>query len=211
MYRHYGKRLLDLILTVLALVVLSPVLAVIALMVLLRLGTPVLFRQQRPGPGGQPFTLYKFRTMTDACDPTGQLLPDAQRLTKFGRSLRATSLDELPELFNVLKGEMSLVGSRPLRVEHLPLYTTHQARRHETQPGITGWAQINGRNALSWEERFDLDVWYVDHTSLWLDIKIMILTIRSVIRREGIHAAGQATMYRFIGTTPAQLSESISE
>ena len=165
-----------------------------------KLGSPVFFCQTRPGLNGKPFKMVKFRTMTDARGPDGQLLPDADRLTSFGRFLRASSLDELPELWNVLKGDMSLVGPRPLLVEYLPLYSPEQARRHEMRPGITGWAQVNGRNALSWDDKFKLDVWYVDHRSMWLDIKILWLTVRKVLVREGISAAGEATMTRFTGT-----------
>ncbi|GAB4459012.1 MAG: sugar transferase [Anaerolineae bacterium] len=188
-----------------ALLLLAPFLAVIALLVRVKLGAPVLFRQQRPGLHGRPFTIYKFRTMTDARDAKGQFLPDADRLTAFGRLLRRTSLDELPELFNVLRGEMSLVGPRPLLMQYLDRYTPEQARRHEVRPGITGWAQVNGRNALTWEEKFALDVWYVDHQSLWLDLKIILLTIWSVLRREGISQQGHATMPEFVGTE--QISE----
>ncbi|WP_041454439.1 sugar transferase [Anaerolinea thermophila] len=195
-----SKRLFDLTLAVLALVLLSPVLLFTALAVRLGLGKPVLFRQPRPGYRGRVFTLYKFRTMRDALAPDGTPLPDDQRLTPLGRFLRATSLDELPELFNVLKGEMSLVGPRPLLVKYLPLYTPEQMRRHEVLPGITGWAQINGRNALSWQDKFRLDVWYVDHWSFWLDVKILILTVWKVLRREGINQPGQATASEFDGT-----------
>jgi len=195
-----GKRTLDLALSTLALVLLSPILAVIALFVRIKLGSPVLFRQQRPGLHGKPFTLLKFRTMTDARDADGNLLPDEQRLTSFGQFLRRTSLDELPELFNVLKGDMSLVGPRPLLMQYLERYTPEQMRRHEVKPGITGWAQVNGRNALSWEEKFALDVWYVDHLSLRLDLKIILLTVWKVLRREGISQDGFATMPEFMGT-----------
>lgn len=166
----------------------------------LRLGSPVLFRQQRPGLHGKPFMMYKFRTMTDSMDTNGNLLADDERLPSFGRFLRSSSLDELPELFNVLKGDMSLVGPRPLLMEYLPLYSPLQARRHEILPGITGWAQINGRNAISWEEKFKLDVWYVDNQSLWLDLKIIFLTFIKVFRREGISHEGQATMEKFTGS-----------
>jgi lipopolysaccharide/colanic/teichoic acid biosynthesis glycosyltransferase len=199
-YRRTGKRLFDLLITLPALILLSPVLGILALLVRIKLGSPVLFRQQRPGLHGKPFTLVKFRTMTDACDAQGNLLPDADRLTPFGRFLRSSSLDELPELWNVLKGEMSLVGPRPLRMEYLPLYSKRQARRHEVRPGITGWAQINGRNALSWEERFELDVWYVDCLSLTLDLRVIAGTVQAVVKRDGINAQGEATMYRFTGT-----------
>lgn len=195
-----SKRLFDLTLALLALMLLSPVLLFTALAVRLGLGKPVLFRQPRPGYKGRIFTLYKFRTMRDAFALDGTPLPDAQRLTPLGRFLRATSLDELPELFNVLKGEMSLVGPRPLLVKYLPLYTPEQMRRHDVLPGITGWAQVNGRNALSWQDKFRLDVWYVDHWSLWLDVKILILTVWKVLRREGINQPGQATASEFDGT-----------
>ena len=195
-----NKRFIDFTLTVIVLVMLSPLLSTIAILVQAKLGGPVFFRQIRPGLHGRPFQLIKFRTMRDAFDAQGQPLPDAERLTSFGRWLRATSLDELPEFWNVLKGEMSLVGSRPLLMEYLPLYSKEQARRHEVKPGITGWAQVNGRNALSWEEKFELDVWYVDHQSFWLDIKIIALTIQKVLFREGISAQGEATMPRFTGS-----------
>ncbi len=181
------------------LVLLSPVLAALALAILWQMGRPVLFRQIRPGLQGRPFAMVKFRTMSKAMDARGRPLPDAQRLTRLGRFLRATSLDELPELWNVMRGEMSLVGPRPLLMEYLPLYAPSQARRHEVRPGITGWAQVNGRNALSWEEKFALDVWYVDNRSLWLDLRILWLTLLKAARREGISAAGEATMPRFTG------------
>lgn len=177
-----------------------PVLLVVAVLVRRKLGSPVVFSQVRPGLAGKPFRMYKFRTMTDAKDEQGQLLPDEVRLTAFGRFLRSTSLDELPELWNVLKGEMSLVGPRPLLMEYLPLYTAEQARRHEARPGITGWAQVNGRNAISWEDKFRLDVWYVDNQSLWLDIRILWMTVRKVLVREGIAAAGEATTTKFTGS-----------
>ncbi len=194
------KRLFDLVIAVLSLLFLALPLLVLMLLVRSKLGSPVLFRQVRPGLHGQPFTMVKFRTMTDERDPSGALLPDAQRLTPFGGFLRASSLDELPELWNVLKGEMSLVGPRPLLMEYLPLYTPEQARRHEVRPGITGWAQVNGRNAISWEEKFALDVWYVDHRSLWLDVRILLMTVKKVLVRDGISAAGEATMPRFTGS-----------
>ena len=194
------KRLFDIVLAVLILVVLSPVLALVTFAVRLKFGSPVLFRQARPGINGKPFMLYKFRTMTDERDVKGNLLSDAQRLGPLGQFLRATSLDELPELWNVLKGDMSLVGPRPLLREYLPHYTKEQARRHEVRPGVTGWAQVNGRNALSWEERFALDVWYVDNRSVWLDVKILFLTVWKVVRREGISQAGHATMEPFKGS-----------
>ncbi|HEX6038652.1 sugar transferase [Longimicrobium sp.] len=193
------KRLLDLALAVPALVILSPVLAGTALLVRLRLGTPVLFRQERPGLHGRPFRLLKFRTMRDALDSRGEPLPDEQRLTAFGRRLRSTSLDELPTLWNVVRGDMSLVGPRPLLMEYLPRYSPEQARRHEVRPGITGWAQVNGRNALSWDEKFRLDVWYVDHRSLALDLRILWMTVRKVFVREGISQPGHVTMEKFRG------------
>lgn len=200
-YRQYLKRLFDFIIALTATVVLSPLFLGIAGLVRWRLGSPVLFRQERPGHLGQPFTIFKFRTMRTIMDDQGQLLSDDQRLTRFGRFLRSTSLDELPELLNVLKGNMSLVGPRPLLVNYLPLYTPQQMRRHEVLPGITGWAQINGRNSLSWEEKFDLDLWYVDHLSLWIDIRIIFLTLWKIIRREDINQPGNATMSEFMGTT----------
>ena len=200
MYRRYGKRILDLIIVCLSLVISTPLLALLAWLTHRKLGAPVLFRQRRPGLRGQPFTLYKFRTMTDARDEQGNLLPDAERLTSFGRFLRSTSLDELPELWNVLKGDMSLVGPRPLLMRYLGRYTPEQMRRHEVRPGMTGWAQIHGRNALTWEEKFTLDVWYVDHLSLKLDLKIILLTVRKILRREGISQAGHATMEEFYGS-----------
>jgi sugar transferase EpsL len=194
------KRAFDLTTSLLLLLLFSPLLGLLALLVRLCLGSPVVFRQQRPGLYGKPFTIYKFRTMTDARDSQGNLLPDKQRLTLFGRFLRSTSLDELPELFNVLKGDMSLVGPRPLMMQYLERYTPEQMRRHEVKPGITGWAQVNGRNAITWEQRFVLDVWYVDHCSLWLDLKIIALTAWKVLAREGISQPGQATMEEFMGT-----------
>ena len=196
------KRLFDLFAAALGLLLLSPVIAILAWQIRKKLGSPVLFRQTRPGLHGKPFQMVKFRTMTDARGPDGALLPDADRLTPFGRFLRGSSLDELPELWNVLRGDMSLVGPRPLLMEYLPLYTPEQARRHAVRPGITGWAQVNGRNALSWEEKFALDVWYVDHQSLALDISILWRTVRKVLVREGISAAGEATMPRFDGSGP---------
>jgi lipopolysaccharide/colanic/teichoic acid biosynthesis glycosyltransferase len=198
-YACFGKRLLDLGMVLLALTLLWPVLLCLTMLVRLKLGAPVFFRQTRPGLHGRPFRLIKFRTMRDAFDAQGKPLPDAERLTPFGRWLRSTSLDELPELWNVLKGEMSLVGPRPLLMEYLPLYSAEQARRHEVKPGITGWAQVNGRNALSWEGKFELDLWYVDHRSFWLDVQIIALTIKKVLLREGISAQGEATMPRFTG------------
>jgi sugar transferase EpsL len=198
-YRTWGKRLFDLALTIPGLILISPLLVALSLPVRLKLGAPVLFRQERPGLGGRPFTVYKFRTMADARDARGALLPDGQRLTGLGRFLRQTSLDELPELINVLKGDMSLVGPRPLLMHYLERYTPEQARRHEVKPGITGWAQIHGRNALTWEEKFRLDVWYVDHASPWLDLKIILMTVWKVLKREGISQTGQATMEEFKG------------
>ncbi len=194
------KRLLDIVCASLGLLLFLPVLAAIACLVRVGVGSPVLFRQVRPGLHGRPFEMIKFRTMRDAQDAEGSPLPDAQRLTRLGGLLRSTSLDELPELWNVLKGDMSLVGPRPLLMEYLSLYTPEQFRRHEVRPGITGWAQVNGRNALSWDERFRMDVWYVDNRSLALDLKILFLTILKVFRREGISAAGEATMSRFTGS-----------
>ncbi len=194
------KRTFDLLASASALLVLSPVLLGVAYLVRKNLGSPVLFRQVRPGMHGRPFEMIKFRTMLDAVDAQGNVLPDEVRLTSFGRFLRSTSLDELPELWNVLKGDMSLVGPRPLLMEYLPLYTPEQARRHEVRPGVTGWAQINGRNAISWEDKFKLDVWYVDNQSLWLDLRIIFLTIKKVVVRDGISAEGEATMSRFTGT-----------
>ncbi|MCZ4328550.1 sugar transferase [Castellaniella denitrificans] len=193
------KRLLDLMGAGLGLFLLLPVILAVAWMIRRYLGGPVLFHQVRPGLRGRPFRMIKFRTMRDAVGLDGQPLPDAERLTPFGRFLRSTSLDELPELWNVLKGDMSLVGPRPLLMEYLPLYTPEQARRHEVRPGITGWAQVNGRNALSWEDKFRLDVWYVDNQSLWLDLKILYLTVKKVLVRDGISAEGEATMSKFTG------------
>ena len=202
-YRRCGKRLLDIALSASSFTVLTPLYALVALLIRLNLGSPILFRQQRPGLKGRPFSILKFRSMTGFRDAKGSLLPDVQRLTRIGRALRATSLDELPSLVNVLKGEMSLVGPRPLLMEYLDRYTPEQARRHEVKPGITGWAQVNGRNALSWEEKFALDVWYVDHVSFWLDVKIIALTVWKILRREGISQPGHATMEEFHGVDPA--------
>jgi len=200
------KRTFDLLVSLILLILLSPLLLVIAVLVRIKLGRPVLFSQERPGLHGKLFRLFKFRTMRDLRGPEGRLLPDDERLTKFGRFLRASSLDELPELFNVLKGEMSLVGPRPLLVAYLERYTPEQARRHEVLPGITGWAQVNGRNALSWEAKFKLDVWYVDNRSFWLDLKILFLTVWKALKREGISAPGSATAPEFMGseTEPPQ-------
>ena len=194
------KRLFDLVASAIGLLILAVPLAVLFWQVHRKLGSPVLFTQVRPGLHGKPFRMVKFRTMTDERGSGGALLPDAQRLTPFGRFLRASSLDELPELWNVLRGEMSLVGPRPLLMEYLPLYSPEQARRHEVRPGITGWAQVNGRNAISWADKFALDVWYVDHRSLWLDVQILWRTVRKVLVRDGISAAGEATMTKFTGS-----------
>jgi len=193
------KRLLDFVIALVALVLLAVPLLILTLMVRRKLGRPAFFLQMRPGLNGKPFEMVKFRTMTDARDAAGELLPDSERLTDFGKFLRATSLDELPELWNVLVGDMSLVGPRPLLMEYLPLYSAEQARRHEVRPGVTGWAQVNGRNAVSWDEKFAMDVWYVEHRSLWLDLQILALTVRKVLVREGISAAGEATMTKFTG------------
>jgi len=194
------KRLMDILGAVAGLLLLAPVIVFLSLLVRIKLGSPVLFRQTRPGMAGQAFEMAKFRTMTDASDANGELLPDADRLTGFGQFLRSSSLDELPELWNVLKGDMSLVGPRPLLMEYQPLYSERQARRHELRPGITGWAQVNGRNALSWDEKFELDVWYVENRTLWLDIKILFLTVWKVIKRDDINQDGEATMTRFTGS-----------
>jgi sugar transferase EpsL len=194
------KRCFDFVFSFLALFIFLALLVVVAVLIKLKLGSPVIFKQQRPGLYGKPFTLYKFRTMTDMRDKNGQLLTDEKRLTKTGKLIRKLSIDELPQLFNVLKGDISLVGPRPLLMEYLPLYTNDQARRHEVKPGITGWAQINGRNTISWEERFKLDVWYVDHQSFWLDLKILFLTVLKVSKSEGISQDGQATVEKFKGT-----------
>jgi len=200
MYRQFGKRLFDVSAAIGGLIVLLPVFLGLALLIRIKLGSPVFFRQQRPGLRGKPFSLIKFRTMTNARDDQGDLLPDGVRLNSFGKFLRSTSLDELPELWNVLLGAMSLVGPRPLLMRYLERYTEEQKRRHEVRPGITGWAQIHGRNALSWEEKFKLDVWYVDHYSLTLDLKILFLTLWKILKREGISARGEATMPEFSGT-----------
>lgn len=197
------KRLLDLMISVSLLVVAAPLLCVLALLVRFKLGSPILFRQVRPGLGARPFEMLKFRTMTDARGADGQLLPDGDRLTRFGRFLRASSLDELPGLINVVKGEMSLVGPRPLLMQYVPLYDTYQTRRHEVRPGITGWAQVNGRNALSWDQKFTLDIWYVDNRSFLLDLRILAMTALKVVKRDGISAAGEATMAPFRGNGPA--------
>lgn len=193
------KRLIDITASGAALTVLSPVLAITAYKVKKNLGSPVLFKQTRPGLNGKPFEMIKFRTMKDATDSDGNLLPDSERLTPFGQKLRSTSIDELPELWNVLKGDMSLVGPRPLLLEYLPLYNSEQARRHNVRPGVTGYAQVNGRNAISWEQKFALDTWYVDNQSLWLDFKILAKTVKQVLIKDGISAEGEATMSKFTG------------
>ena len=200
MYARYIKRWLDFILSLFAIIILSPILLIIALLVRIKLGSPVIFKQKRPGLHEKIFTLYKFRTMTDEKDNNGNLLPDDQRLTKFGKLLRSTSLDELPELFNILKGDMSIVGPRPLLVKYLPLYNDHQKHRHDVRPGFTGWAQCTGRNALSWEEKFDLDVYYVKHVAFILDLSIIFKTIKIVFLREGISSDTSATMEEFKGS-----------
>lgn len=203
-YGSSGKRFLDLVFVIPTLIVLSPVLLLILLVVRIRLGSPALFRQQRPGLHGQAFTIHKFRTMTDARDNHGDLLADAERLTKLGTLLRETSMDELPELIDVLRGDMSLVGPRPLLTAYLDRYSTEQMRRHEVKPGITGWAQINGRNAITWEEKFDLDVWYVEHMSLGLDLRILLLTAWKVLKREGISPPDLSSTPEFMGTSDQQ-------
>ena len=195
------KRLFDALIAGAALLIFSPLLIILAWLIRDKLGSPVLFRQMRPGLRGVPFEMIKFRTMTDVRGVDGKLLPDSVRLTPFGRFLRGSSLDELPELWNVLKGEMSLVGPRPLLMEYLPLYTKEQARRHEVRPGVTGWAQINGRNTLSWDDKFKLDLWYVDNQSFLLDMKILLLTVKKVLVREGISGAGEVTMSKFAGSS----------
>ena len=196
------KRGFDLFASLLGLILLSPVIAVIAWNIRKKLGSPVLFRQVRPGRNGKPFEMIKFRTMRDAHDANGEPLPDSQRMTAFGSFLRSSSLDELPELWNVVKGDMSLVGPRPLLMEYLPLYSAEQYRRHEVRPGVSGWAQINGRNAIEWEEKFKLDTWYVDNQSFWLDMKVIFLTIKKVLVRDGISAEGEATASKFTGSKP---------
>ncbi|MDB5347846.1 MAG: sugar O-acyltransferase, sialic acid O-acetyltransferase NeuD family [Schlesneria sp.] len=207
-YRHSGKRLFDVLLAGIALMVLSPILLFTAIMVRLKLGTPVLFRQQRPGWKGKPFLINKFRTMRDLYEADGTPMPDEFRLTSFGQFLRAASLDELPELWNILVGEMSLVGPRPLKMSYLELYTVEQARRHDARPGLTGWAQVNGRNSVSWQKRFELDTWYVDNISLWLDLKIVCMTVGTIFGRKGISAEGHSTMPDFDGQTASVHSDS---
>jgi len=198
------KRFIDIVVSASALLIFSPVLLLVCIISRIKLGSPVFFRQERPGLKGQPFLMIKFRTMLNERDASGKLLPDEQRMTKYGRFLRSSSLDELPELWNVLKGEMSLVGPRPLLMQYLTLYTPEQNRRHDMRPGLSGWAQVKGRNALSWEEKFALDVWYVDNQSIFLDIKIIFLTIWTVIKRSGISAEGEATMSTFTGSEEAK-------
>jgi sugar transferase EpsL len=200
LYRNYTKRLFDVLGAILLIVMVFPLIVTIAILVRAFMGAPVLFRQLRPGRQGASFTLLKFRTMSQHRGASGELAPDEQRITSVGRFLRAFSLDELPELFNVVRGDMSLVGPRPLLMEYLSRYSPQQARRHEVRPGITGWAQVNGRNCLSWEQRFEHDVWYVDHMSLWLDLRILMKTVVNVLKREGISASGHATMPRFMGS-----------
>lgn len=200
MYKRFIKRCMDFILSLIALVILSPVFIIVAILVRIKLGSPVIFKQKRPGKDGKIFCMYKFRTMTDEKDTEGNLLPDEQRLTRFGKILRSTSLDELPELLNILKGDMSIVGPRPLLVKYLPLYNERQRRRHEVRPGFTGLAQVNGRNSISWEEKFEWDVNYVEHVTFWNDIKIIVKTIKTVLYREGISSETSVTMEEFRGT-----------
>ncbi|MBK3497120.1 sugar transferase [Viridibacillus sp. YIM B01967] len=201
------KRILDFLVSLTMILILSPIMIAVWLLVRLKLSSPALFKQARPGLNGKVFCVYKFRTMTNERDKHGELLPDSVRLTKFGQLLRMFSLDELPQLWNVLKGDMSFVGPRPLLVEYLPLYSERQARRHEVRPGITGWAQVNGRNAISWELRFEHDLWYIDHHTIWLDFKILLLTVKKVFVSEGINQQGQATMQKFMGTSNAKGSD----
>jgi lipopolysaccharide/colanic/teichoic acid biosynthesis glycosyltransferase len=199
LYVRFGKRVIDAVVASVALLLLSPILLAAAVAVRATMGSPVLFRHRRPGLHGRQFTLYKFRSMANALGPTGEPLPDGERLTRAGRLLRSSSIDELPELLNVIRGDMSLVGPRPLLTEYLPLYNQRQARRHEVRPGITGWAQVNGRNAISWEQKLEYDAWYVDHRSFWLDVRIVLLTVLKVLSREGITQLGQATVQPFSG------------
>ena len=196
---HFSKHLFDLTFALIALVILSPIILVTAILVCIFLGAPVLFKQQRPGYKGRPFFIYKFRSMTNRLSPDGSLLPDAERLTRFGRLLRSLSLDELPELFNIVRGEMSFVGPRPLLMGYLPLYSSKQAHRHDVIPGLTGWAQVNGRNTIDWPSKFAMDIWYVDHWSFWLDIKIIFLTVWKAVLREGVNQEGQSTVEYFKG------------
>lgn len=204
MYK-YIKRFFDIISSLLAIIILSPVLAVTAVLVRIKLGSPVLFKQERPGKDEKIFTLYKFRTMTDEKDENGELLPDEVRLTKFGQFLRSTSLDELPELFNILKGDMSVIGPRPLLVRYLPRYNSHQKRRHEVRPGLSGWAQVNGRNTISWEDKFNMDVEYVDNYSLLMDIKILLMTVVNVLKHDGISSETSVTMEEFMGNEEKEM------
>lgn len=199
-YARYGKRCLDIVLTLIGLTLLSPILIVVSIMAAIKIGTPIFFTQNRPGLNGATFKMYKFRSMRNDVDENGKLLPDEVRLVPFGRFLRNSSIDELPGLWNVLRGEMSLVGPRPLLVQYLERYTPEQARRHEVRPGLSGWAQVNGRNAISWEQKFEFDVWYVDNVSLWLDIKIIVMTIMKVFKRSDISAEGHSTMPEFMGS-----------
>lgn len=208
MIYKYIKRILDIISSLLAIIILSPLLAVTAVLVKTKLGSPVLFKQERPGKDEKIFTLMKFRTMTDERDENGELLPDEVRLTKLGKFLRSTSIDELPELFNILKGDMSVIGPRPLLVEYIPRYNEHQHRRHEVRPGLSGWAQVNGRNTVSWEDKFDMDVHYVDNYSFAMDVKILFMTVLNVLKREGISSETSATMEVFMGTPGREISNS---
>ena len=210
MYKRFGKRLLDIVFCVCGLLILSPVLLILFILVRIRLGSPVIFSQERPGRGCQLFRLFKFRSMTDAKDESGNLLPDSERLTSFGKSLRAASLDELPELWNIIKGDMSLVGPRPLLVRYLPLYSAEQMRRHDVRPGLTGHAQVNGRNAISWQEKFVLDCWYVDNVSFWLDLKIIFATFLKVVSRSGISSESSDTMEPFLGNSESGIRNSES-
>ena len=204
MYQTFGKRFLDIVIASAALFILSPLYAYVAYKVRKNLGSPVIFRQVRPGLHGKPFEMIKFRTMTDERDPEGNLLPNEQRLPRFGKMLRATSLDEMPELWNVIKGDMSIVGPRPLLMDYLPLYNEEQAKRHNVRPGMTGYAQVNGRNSISWEEKFKLDTWYVENQSVWLDFKIMFQTVKKVLIKEGINQSEEVTMTRFTGNKDEQ-------
>lgn len=199
-YEKYIKRPVDFILSLLALIVLSPILLIVAVLVRIKLGSPVIFKQQRPGLNGEIFNMYKFRTMTDERDENGELLPDEERLKEFGKKLRSTSLDELPELLNIVRGDMSLIGPRPLLVKYLPRYNAHQARRHEVRPGVTGYAQVNGRNSITWEKKFDLDVEYVDNLTFWRDVQIILKTLKTVLMREGISSDSSVTMEEFAGS-----------
>ncbi|QUH19070.1 sugar transferase [Alkaliphilus sp. B6464] len=200
-YRNYGKRMMDFVLSLIAIIVLSPVLLIVAVLVRLKLGSPIIFKQERPGLNEKIFTMYKFRTMTDGRDEDGELLPNEMRLTRFGGFLRSTSLDELPELWNIVRGDMGIIGPRPLLVQYLELYNDHQKRRHEVRPGLSGLAQVNGRNAISWEDKFNYDVWYVDNFNMLLDIKIIVQTFLKVFRREGVNKSESVTMEKFKGTT----------